>query len=218
MRCAPALVALFCVALASATTGFAAPDAGAKARGDYGFYNRATHNALSSARSHVETYQRYLNDTHGIPLPAHDAPHPALPPAAVAVERPAAPAAAPAPIADHATQIATHGPVDEVVAREASDAIADDIERIQRHVTRMREQATTLDDREALKTLTDIEGKLGVARRGHAALHEHHAGESIAAATAMDLAQKVNDALRAAHAEHDTLMRRLPGKAASPAR
>lgn len=193
---------------------FLAPDAGAKARGDYGFYNRASHASFSSARSHVESYQRYLRDTHDIPLPAHREPHPTLPPASSVVERPAtAVVIAATPPADHERQVAKHGAVDEGVAREASDAIADDIEKIQRHVGRMREAATALGDKESLATLADVDKQLAIARRSHAALHEHHAGESIAPATAMDLAQRVNDALRSAHAEHDKLMRRLPAHA-----
>ena len=32
------------------------------------------HTTFSSARGHVETYQRYLSDTHGIALPEPGAP------------------------------------------------------------------------------------------------------------------------------------------------
>jgi hypothetical protein len=172
----------------------AAPDAGAKARGDYNFYGHSAHTTFSSARGHVETYQRYLSDTHGIALPTGDVPAASL----------AAPAA----------QIAAHGAVDPEIAREASDAIADDIERIQRHVTRMQARAKSLGNADALAKLADVEKQLGIARRGHAALHEHHAGESIAPATAMELARKVNAALRTAHAEHDEVLVRLGGDAA----
>lgn len=52
-------------------------------------------------------------------------------------------------------------------------------------------------------------------RRAHAGLHEHHAAESIAPAEAMKLAQKVNESLRAAHAEHDDVMRRINTPAAA---
>jgi len=191
----------------------AAPDAGAKARGSYNFYGSSSHNAYSSARSHVESYQGYLRDTHGVAVPAHAEAFTTLPAPAVVVERPQAAVArvatpAPATI-DAGAEIAAHGVVDAEVAREVSDAIGDDIERIQRHVKRMLQHAEELGDKEALSILASIEKNLGIARRGHADLHEHHAEESIAPKTAMALAQKVNDALRAAHADHDKLMKRL---------
>ena len=191
----------------------AAPDAGAKARGSYNFYGSGSHNAYSSARSHVENYQGYLRDTHGVAVPAHAEAFTTLPASAVIVERSQAAVArvatpAPATI-DVGADIAAHGAVDAEVAREVSDAIGDDIERIQRHVKRMLQHAEELGDKEALSILALIEKNLGVARRGHADLHEHHAEEKISPQTAMTLAQKVNDALRAAHADHDKLMKRL---------
>jgi hypothetical protein len=182
-----AITALF--ALTLPTVAPAAPDAGAKARGDFNFYGHSAHTAFSSARGHVEIYQRYLNETHSIAMPAGEL-------------------AATIPMAAPAAQIAAHGGVDLEIAREASDAIADDIERIQRHVTRMQARAKSLGDEKAVAKLAAVEKQLGVARRGHAALHEHHAGETIAPATAMDLARQVNDALRAAHSEYDMVLRR----------
>lgn len=206
-------VALLIGLCLSSIVASAAPDAGAKARGSYNFYGSSSHNAYSSARSHVESYQGYLRDTHGVAVPAHAEAHSTLPAPAVVVERAEAPVArvttvAPATV-DAGAEIAAHGAVDPEVAREASDAIGDDIERIQRHVKRMRQHAEALGDKEALSILASIEKNLGIARRGHADLHEHHAEESIAPRTAMSLAQKVNDALRAANADHDKLMKRL---------
>lgn len=186
--------------VASAVVGLAAPDAGAKARGDYNFYGHSAHHAFSSAQANVVTYQRYLTETHGVPLPA---------------TAPAATAAEPAALAAPAAQLTELGAVDPEIAREASDAIADDIARIQRHVNRMRAQAKSRSDAAALAKLDDVDRQLGIARRSHAALHEHHAEEAIAPATAMSLAQKVNDALRAAHAEHDEVVARL-GTPAQP--
>ena len=180
----------------------AAPDAGSKARGDYNFYGHSAHHAFTSARSHVDTYQRYLADAHGVAVPTRsDSP---------IVASPAVSAAAAAP----AKQVVSPAQVDAEIARESGDAIADDIERIQRHVSRMRERAMTLDDKAALGELDDVEKRLGDARRAHAALHEHHAGESISPDKAMELAHKVNEALRAAHAEHDDVMRRIETSAA----
>lgn len=184
--------ALLCVLLAGRVS-VAAPDAGAKARGEFNFYAHSAHSSFSHARTHVETYQRYLNETHGVTLPAAAA----------------GAATHSAPLEAHAAQITTYGEVDSVIAREASDAIADDIERIQRHVDRMQGQAQARGDAEALAKLTDVEKQLGLARRAHATLHEHHAGETIAPATAMELAQRVNAALRAAHREHDDVAGRL---------
>lgn len=191
-------VAMLALVLFPGKSGEGAPDAGAKARGEFNFYAHSTHGSLSRAQAHVDTYQRYLHETHGVPLP------------------PPTPASAPAaPLADHAAQIAQHGAVDAEIAREVSDAIADDIGRIQRHVDRMQEQAKARGDAQALAKLGDVEKQLGIARRAHAALHEHHAGDSIAPATAMDLAEKVNAALRAAHTAHDAVAERL-GAAGRP--
>jgi hypothetical protein len=175
-----------------ASVGWAAPDAGAKARGEYNFYGHSAHHSFSSARANTETYQRYINETHGVPFPT-----------------------APVTAADPASQTAAQGAVDPEIAREAGDAIADDIERIQRHVNRMRASAKSTGDTAALAKLDDVDKQLGVARRSHAALHEHHAGETIAPATAMSLAQKVNDSLRAAHREHDEVLKQL-GASAQP--
>ena len=191
-----AVTAAMLSAAAFAAVGFAAPDAGAKARGDYNFYGHSVHHAFSSAQANVSTYQRYLSETHGVPLPP-------------------ATAAEPAALAAPAAQVTELGAVDPEIAREASDAIAADIERIQRHVNRMRAQAKSSGDTAALAKLADVDKQLGIARRSHAALHEHHAEDTIAPATAMSLAQKVNDALRAAHAEHDEVVARL-GKPAQP--
>jgi hypothetical protein len=179
------VVATALVALAVAQVAVAAPDAGAKAHGNFNFYGASVHHAFTSARGHVDAYQQYLSEAHGVALPAAEAA--------------AGEAAVAAPVA-------ADGPVDAVIAREASDAIAADIQRIQRHVNQMRADAADRGDTAALAKLADVDRQLGVARRAHAALHEHHAGETIAPATAMQLAQQVNTALRAAHAEHDELL------------
>jgi hypothetical protein len=196
---AAAVTAAMLFAATFAAVGLAAPDAGGKARGDYNFYGHSAHHAFSSAQANVGTYQRYLNETHGVPLP------PATP----------ATAAEPAALAAPAAQVTELGAVDPEIARGASDAIAADIERIQRHVNRMRAQAKTSGDSAALAKLADVDKQLGIARRRHAAHHGHHAEDAIAPATAMSLAQRVNDALRAAHAEHDEVVARL-GKPAQP--
>ena len=194
---ATALVVAALVALQSAAVSTAAPDATAKARGQYSFYGSSVHSSFSSARSHVDNYQRYLSETHGVQMPA------------------ALPAAEAGQPADHAVQITAHCAVDADIAREASDAVADDVERIQRHLNRMLVDAKRRGDETSLAELADVDKQLSIARRAHAALHKHHAGETIAPATAMDLAQKVNAALRAAHAEHDEVMKRL-GTPAAP--
>jgi len=207
----PIVVVLMIVVGLVASLTVAAPDAGAKVRGSYNFYSHSSHNSFSSARSHVEGYQGYLSETHGVAVPAHSATTATVPAASVSFARPSAPVAVSSKpvVVDHEADIAAHGAVDAEVAREASDAIGDDIERIQRHVKRMLQHAEELGDKEAQSILALIEKNLGVARRGHADLHEHHAEETISPQTAMTLAQKVNDALRAAHADHDKLMKRL---------
>ena len=205
------VVALLVVLSLPSAIVVAAPDAGSKARGSYNFYSHSSHNSFSSARSHVEGYQGYLSETHGVAVPAHSATTATVPAASVSVARPSAPVAVSSKpvVVDHEAEIAAHGAVDAEVARDASDALGDDIERIQKHVKRMRTHAEELGDKEALSILDSIEKNLGVARRGHADLHEHHAEDKIAPKTAMALAQSVNDALRAAHADHDKLMKRL---------
>ena len=76
----PFVVVVFATAFCMfAETATAAPDAGAKAQGSYNFFGRSAHGSLSSARSHVESYQGYLSDTHGVPVPAHAATVTALP-------------------------------------------------------------------------------------------------------------------------------------------
>jgi hypothetical protein len=188
-----------------ATLATAAPSAGAKAQGSYNFFGRSAQGSLSSARSHVESYQGYLRDTHGVSVPAHAPTATEVPNAPVVVERPtAAPAAG-----DRVVEASTGGQVDPAVAREASDAIGDDIERIHRHVARMRAHAEKLGDKDSLASLDAIDKQVGIARRSHASLHTHHAEDRIDAKTAMQLAQQVNDALRAAHSEHDKLMKAL---------
>jgi hypothetical protein len=188
-----------------ATLATAAPDAGSKASGSYNFYGRSAHGSLSSARSHVESYQGYLRDTHGVSVPAHATNVTAVPNATVVVERPTAAPAATARVAE----VAPESHVDPAVAREASDAIGDDIERIQRHVSRMRAHAEKLGDKGSLASLDNVDKQLGIARRSHASLHQHHAEDQIDPKTAMQLAKQVNDALRAAHSEHDKLMKQL---------
>ena len=188
-----------------ATLATAAPNAGAKAQGSYNFYGRSAQGSLSSARSHVESYQGYLRDTHGVSVPAHATTVTAVPNAAVVVERSTAVPSASAPVAE----VAPESHVDPAVAREASDAIGDDIERIQRHVTRMRAHAEKLGDKASLASLDNVDKQLGIARRSHASLHQHHAEDQIDPKTAMQLTQQVNDALRAAHSEHDKLMKQL---------
>jgi len=183
----------------------AAPDAGAKAQGTYNFFGRSAQGSLSSARSHVESYQGYLRDTHAVSVPAHARTATEVPTAAVAVERPASATV----VSDRAGEPTAHGEVDPTVAREASDAIGDDIERIQRHVARMRAHAEKLGNKEAIASLDNVDKQLSVARRSHASLHKHHAEDQIDPKTAMSLAQQVNDALRAAHSEHDKLMKAL---------
>ncbi|NCX99835.1 MAG: hypothetical protein EBX35_14975 [Planctomycetia bacterium] len=60
-----AVAAAVCLGLAAS----AAPDAGAKASGSYNFYGSSAHHSFSSARGHVESYQSYLRDTHGVAMP-----------------------------------------------------------------------------------------------------------------------------------------------------
>jgi hypothetical protein len=110
-------------ALLVPAVAMAVPDAGSKARGDYNFFGHSAHTAFSSARGHVESYQRYLSDTHGIAMPAGGAKIVGTPvvgtpvigtPAPVVTS--AAPAAQPAApvmqLASPAEQITAHGAVD----------------------------------------------------------------------------------------------------------
>lgn len=203
-------IALFLVVLLGAAVCRAAPDAGAKARGEFNFYSHGAHAGLSSARSHTETYQRYLRDTHGIAVPAHAERIDTLPRTAVMVERPVdAPVVAGPATVDRDGPQAPAPVVAPAIAREASDVIADDIERVQRHVTRMLATVDALGDETVGEDLHGVEKQLAIARRAHAALHAHHASETISPSEAMALAQRVNDALRSAHAVQDRIVRRI---------
>lgn len=203
-RLVPLLLALFWMSAC-----LAAPDAGAKARGSFNFYSHGAHAGLSSARAHTETYQRYLQDTHGVAVPAHAERFDSLPPTPVSIERPAPATVAAAPSAARVERAVADGGVSPEVAREASDAIADDIERVQRHVARMLKSADSLGDEAVAADLQAVEKQLAIARRAHATLHAHHAEETISPSTAMELAQRVNDALRSAHAIQDRVVRRV---------
>jgi hypothetical protein len=122
------VVALLVVLSLPSAIVVAAPDAGAKARGSYNFYSHSSHNSFSSARSHVEGYQGYLSETHGVAVPAHSTTTAAVPAASVSVARPAVPVAVSSKplVVDHEAEIAAHGAVDPEVAREASDALGDE--------------------------------------------------------------------------------------------
>ncbi|MFM7135707.1 MAG: hypothetical protein ACKO1M_01375 [Planctomycetota bacterium] len=58
------------VLLALASVAQAAPDAGAKARGEFNFYGHSVHSSLQSAHSHARHYATYLTHVQSLPAPA----------------------------------------------------------------------------------------------------------------------------------------------------
>lgn len=58
------------VVLAVVSVARAAPDAGAKARGEYNFYGRSVHSSLQSAHAHAQHYSTYLTHVQSSPAPA----------------------------------------------------------------------------------------------------------------------------------------------------
>ena len=181
----------------------AVPSAGAKASGQYNlsYHANSAHSSFRSAREHVEHYSDYLRDAHGV------APSTAVQPASN--ERPAAPVAAGTATATAAAPAKASASVNRDVALEASDTIGAYIGKLGRHLGKMRKHAEAIKDTESLELLDDVERQLGEAKTHHAALHEHHSGETIDAKTAMQHCEKINAALAKAHDEHDKLMKRL---------
>lgn len=55
------------VVLAVVSVARAAPDAGAKARGQYNFYGHSIHSSLQSAHAHTQHYAAYLTDVQSAP-------------------------------------------------------------------------------------------------------------------------------------------------------
>ena len=100
-------------------------------------------------------------------------------------------------------------PVNQEIARDAGDAIGNSIDRMRRHLARMRTHARTIGDDKSLAMLDDVERQLTVAKQHHEALHAHHAADTIDPATALRHVEQVNAALEKARVEHDEVMQRL---------
>lgn len=68
MRSRAIMCGVVLVALASVAQ--AAPDAGAKARGEFNFYGHSVHSSMQSAHSHARHYATYLTHVQSLPPPA----------------------------------------------------------------------------------------------------------------------------------------------------
>jgi hypothetical protein len=102
--------------------------------------------------------------------------------------------------------------VNPEVAKEAADAIGDYIAKAKKHMAWMRKQAETSADKETLTSLDSIDKNLAAAEKHHTSLCEYCEKESVEAKGSMECCQEIDDALAAAIAEHDKLMKRLAAK------
>lgn len=102
--------------------------------------------------------------------------------------------------------------VNSEVAKETADAIGEYIAKAKKHMAWMRKQAETSADKETLTSLDSIDKNLAAAEKHHASLCEYCEKESVEAKGSMECCQEINDALAAAIADHDKLMKRLAAK------
>jgi len=106
-------------------------------------------------------------------------------------------------------QSAPAQPVDPEVARDAADTIGTYISKAQRHFAWMRTQAKAASDKEALASLDVIDKNLATAAKSHHEMHDTCLKADVDAAGSMKCCQQIDDALAAAIAEHDKLMKKL---------
>ena len=99
--------------------------------------------------------------------------------------------------------------VNAEVAKTAADSIGDYIGKAQKHMTWMRKQAETSNDKETLTSLTSIDKNLADAAKSHADMHETCLKDTVDGAATLDCCKVIDDSLAKAIAEHDKLMKRL---------
>ncbi len=102
--------------------------------------------------------------------------------------------------------------VNKEVAKETADAIGDYIAKAKKHMAWMRMQAEKSNDKETLTSLDAIDKNLAAAQKHHEGLCEYCEKDSVEAKGSMECCQEIDDALAAAIAEHDKLMKRLAAK------
>lgn len=118
-------------------------------------------------------------------------------------------------------QYAQSAPAQQVnpeVAREAADAIGTYITKAQRHFAWMRTQAQASNDKETLTSLDSIDKNLAAAARSHHEMHDMCLKATVDAAGSMKCCQQIDEALAAAIADHDKLMKKLAGDKAAGAK
>lgn len=113
------------------------------------------------------------------------------------------------------TRTAPQQQVNPEVAREAADAIGTYITKARRHMAWMRQEAQASNDKETLTSLDTIDKSLAAASKSHHEMHDMCLKVNVDAAGTMKCCQQVDEALAGAIAEHDKLMKRLAGDAAS---
>lgn len=177
-----ALAAALCVALCvtlSAHLALAQPGAGAKARGEFGFYGRGARSAMRGARDSARSFREYISS--GQPVPTQ-----------VVREVP--------------QQVVVVSPR---IAQSAADEIGDYIFKSERHLAWMRRQAEASKDKEALASLDSIDRNLAAAKQNHVALCSCCTADNFDPVAAMACCQTIDESLAKAISEHDALMKRL---------
>jgi hypothetical protein len=101
--------------------------------------------------------------------------------------------------------------VNPEVAKTAADAVGDYITKAQKHMAWMRKQADATKDKETLTSLDTIDKNLAAAAKHHGSLCEICEKENVEPEGSMKCCQEIDNALAAAIAEHDKLMKRLVG-------
>ncbi len=115
-------------------------------------------------------------------------------------------------------QYAQTAPAQQVnpeVARDAADTIGVYITKAQRHFAWMRTQAKASNDKEALASLDVIDKNLAAAAKSHHEMHDTCLKADVDAAGSMKCCQQIDEALAAAIADHDKLMKKLAGDTAA---
>lgn len=101
--------------------------------------------------------------------------------------------------------------VNPEVAREAADTIGTYITKAQRHMAWMRQQASAANDKETLTALDSIDKNLATARKAHHEMHDACLKVTVDGGASMKCCQQIDEALAAAIADHDKLMKKLAG-------
>ncbi len=104
-------------------------------------------------------------------------------------------------------QVVSPTKVDGEVAKEAADSIGTSIVKAQKDVDAIRKNAG--DDKETLASLDIVSKKLADAAKHHKAMNEICCKDEVDADGSMACCKDIDEALEAAIAEHEKVMKRL---------